>query len=89
MEQFIVTGGAGLIGSNLVAALNARGIGDILVTDHLNHPLKEKNLARLSYARYLDRDAFRTALRAGEIAPAQRRSLERKWFFEKLRVGHN
>ena len=70
MERFIVTGGAGLIGSNLVEALNARGISDILVTDHLNHPLKEKNLARLRYARYLDRDAFRAALRADEIAPA-------------------
>jgi ADP-L-glycero-D-manno-heptose 6-epimerase len=70
MERFIVTGGAGLIGSNLVEALNARGISDILVTDHLNHPLKEKNLARLRYARYLDRDAFRAALRTGEIAPA-------------------
>ncbi len=70
MERFIVTGGAGLIGSNLVAALNARGISDILVTDHLNHPLKERNLARLRIARYLDRDAFRAALRAGAVAPA-------------------
>jgi len=69
MERFIVTGGAGLIGSNLVEALNARGVTDILVTDHLNHPLKEKNLSRLRYARYLDREAFRAALRAGEIAP--------------------
>jgi len=70
MERYIVTGGAGLIGSNLVAALNARGVSDILVTDHLNHPLKERNLARLRYARYLDRAAFRSALRAGELAPA-------------------
>ena len=70
MERFIVTGGAGLIGSNLVAALNARGIEDILVTDHLNHPLKEKNLAGLRVGRYLDRGAFREALRAGQLAPA-------------------
>lgn len=70
MARFIVTGGAGLIGSNLVAALNARGFDDILVADHLNHPLKEKNLARLRFSRYLDREAFRAALRAGEIAPA-------------------
>ncbi len=69
MERFIVTGGAGLIGSNLVAALNARGFDDILVADHLNHPLKERNLGRLRVARYLDRDAFRRALRAGEIPP--------------------
>ena len=71
MEQFIVTGGAGLIGSNLIAALNARGIDDILVVDHLNHPEKERNLAALAYRRYLDRDAFREALRAGQIAPAR------------------
>lgn len=70
MERFIVTGGAGLIGSNLVAALNARGVSDILVTDHLNHPLKERNLSRLRVSRYLDRAAFREALRAGEIRPA-------------------
>ena len=70
MERFIVTGGAGLIGSNLIEALNSRGFSDILVTDHLNHPLKEKNLARLRFSRYLDRDAFRAARRAGELAPA-------------------
>lgn len=71
MERFIVTGGAGLIGSNLVAALNARGIEDILVVDHLNHPGKEKNLGKLRYARYLDREAFRDALRAGQVGPAK------------------
>ncbi|MDR2849248.1 MAG: ADP-glyceromanno-heptose 6-epimerase [Verrucomicrobiota bacterium] len=70
MEQFIVTGGAGLIGSNVVAGLNARGIEDILVVDHLNHPGKEKNLAGLRYRRYLDRGAFREAVRAGGAAPA-------------------
>ena len=71
MERIIVTGGAGLIGSNVVAALNARGCDDILVVDHLNHPGKEANLAGLDYRRYLDRDAFRAALRTGEIAPTE------------------
>ncbi|GAM70226.1 ADP-L-glycero-D-manno-heptose-6-epimerase [Vibrio sp. JCM 19236] len=33
--MFIVTGGAGMIGSNIVKALNDRGINDILVVDNL------------------------------------------------------
>jgi ADP-L-glycero-D-manno-heptose 6-epimerase len=31
--MIIVTGGAGLIGSNIVAALNARGVKNTLVVD--------------------------------------------------------
>ena len=33
-QTFIVTGGAGLIGANIVAGLNRRGETDILVVDH-------------------------------------------------------
>ncbi|HEY9753698.1 MAG TPA: NAD-dependent epimerase/dehydratase family protein, partial [Oculatellaceae cyanobacterium] len=40
-SKVIVTGGAGFIGSNLVAALNARGIDDILIVDHLTRSLSE------------------------------------------------
>lgn len=68
--KFIVTGGAGLIGSNIVALLNERGEKDILVVDHLNHPEKQKNLDRLQYVDYMDRDAFRAAFLANEIGPA-------------------
>ena len=69
----IVTGGAGLIGSNIVKLLNARGEEDILVVDHLRgDPLKRRNLDSLRFARYLERDAFRAAVRAGEIAPPER-----------------
>lgn len=67
--RFIVTGGAGFIGSNLVQALNARGHADVLVVDHRNHPEKDRNLAALQYADYLDRDEFRRRVRDGEIAP--------------------
>ncbi len=67
--SIIVTGGAGLIGANLVAALNQRGIRDILVVDHLDHPAKKANLGRIEWAAYLEKDAFRTALQAGRIAP--------------------
>lgn len=70
MPSFIVTGGAGLIGSNLVAALNRRGHDDILLVDHLNHPAKERNLAALRYRAFMDKQAFRQALAAGRIPPA-------------------
>ena len=66
----IVTGGAGLIGSNIVRELNERGIDDILVVDHLNHPEKDANLARLRYAQYMDRAEFREAIRSGLVEPA-------------------
>jgi ADP-L-glycero-D-manno-heptose 6-epimerase len=34
---YVVTGAAGFIGSNLVKALNQRGIGDIIAVDNLAH----------------------------------------------------
>lgn len=66
-ERFIVTGGAGFIGSNIVAALNARGDDNILVVDDLGRDEKWKNLVGLRYDDYLDRDAFRQAIREGRI----------------------
>jgi ADP-L-glycero-D-manno-heptose 6-epimerase len=57
--SFIVTGGAGLIGCNLVAALNKRGHRDILIVDRLNHPEKEANLDAVSYAGFVDKEVFR------------------------------
>lgn len=38
--MIIVTGGAGFIGSNIVKALNDKGITDILVVDNLKDGLK-------------------------------------------------
>ena len=71
----IVTGGAGLIGSNIVRLLNARGETDVLVVDHLRgDPLKKRNLDSLSFAEYLERDAFREAVRAGKRRRRVRRS---------------
>ncbi len=43
--MILVTGGAGFIGSNLVASLNERGVSDIAVNDHLDSA-KQKNLAK-------------------------------------------
>ena len=65
--MYIVTGGAGLIGSAVVAALNARGISNILVVDHLGNSDKWKNLAPLAYDDYLEKEIFREKLRKGEF----------------------
>jgi ADP-L-glycero-D-manno-heptose 6-epimerase len=44
--MLLVTGGAGFIGSNVVAALNGAGRADVAVCDTLGHDGKWRNLAR-------------------------------------------
>lgn len=44
--MLIVTGGAGFIGSNIVAALEERGETDIVVVDRLRDGIKWKNIAK-------------------------------------------
>jgi ADP-L-glycero-D-manno-heptose 6-epimerase len=53
--KYIVTGGAGFIGSNLVRELNARGETDILIVDELGETEKWKNLVGLAYEDYIDK----------------------------------
>jgi len=60
--RYIVTGGAGFIGSNIVAALNERGEEDILVVDHLGQSEKWRNLVGLKFADYREKDDFRAAV---------------------------
>lgn len=69
--KFIVTGGAGLIGANLVAALNQRGEKAILIVDSLNHPDKEANLRRIEYESFMDKDEFRAKVRGGQATAPQ------------------
>lgn len=54
----IVTGAAGFIGSNIVKALNERGISDIVAVDNLTNGNKFKNLADCEIAYYLDKQEF-------------------------------
>ena len=63
--MIVVTGGAGMIGSNIVAALNARGRSDILVVDDLTDGHKIDNLADLAVQDYADKDEFLPRLEAG------------------------
>jgi ADP-L-glycero-D-manno-heptose 6-epimerase len=56
--RMVVTGGAGLIGSAIVWALNRRGIDDIVVVDRLDATEKWKNLVPLRFSDYLDADRF-------------------------------
>jgi ADP-L-glycero-D-manno-heptose 6-epimerase len=56
--MIVVTGGAGFIGSCAVAKLNELGFKDLIVVDHLNHPLKEKNLTGKKFVTYLDKREF-------------------------------
>jgi ADP-L-glycero-D-manno-heptose 6-epimerase len=48
--MLLVTGGAGFIGSNIVAALNEAGRSDIVVCDVLGHEGKWRNLAKRQLA---------------------------------------
>ncbi len=56
--MFLVTGGAGFIGSNLVRGLNARGIDDILIVDDLEHGDKHRSLNSLEFTDFVDYRKF-------------------------------
>jgi len=64
--MIIVTGGAGFIGSNIVKALNNKGIDDILVVDDLTDGRKFKNIVDCQIADYLDKDEFIEQVMDGE-----------------------
>jgi ADP-L-glycero-D-manno-heptose 6-epimerase len=63
--MIIVTGGAGFIGSNIIAQLNIQGITNILVVDHLQNGRKIFNLSDLNFCDYLDRDDFLNKILSG------------------------
>ena len=63
----IVTGAAGFIGSNIVKALNARGISDIVAVDNLAKADKFKNLVDCEIAEYVDKKDFLDVVESGEL----------------------
>ena len=63
----IVTGAAGFIGSNLVRALNARGVTKIIAVDNLTRADKFKNLVDCDIVDYLDKQEFIDRLLSGDF----------------------
>ena len=62
----VVTGAAGFIGSNIVKALNGRGITDIIAVDNLSSGDKFRNLVDCEISHYLDKHEFLDLLLDGE-----------------------
>ena len=71
--MYIITGGAGFIGSAMIWKLNTLGVSDILVVDNLGLSEKWKNLVNRSYAAYMHRDAFLDAVRKDALDEALQR----------------
>ncbi|RKP59255.1 ADP-glyceromanno-heptose 6-epimerase [Pararobbsia silviterrae] len=63
----IVTGAAGLIGSNLVKALNERGETDIIAVDNLTRADKFRNLVDCELTDYLDKTEFVERFASGDF----------------------
>jgi ADP-L-glycero-D-manno-heptose 6-epimerase len=66
----VVTGGAGFIGSCIIAKLNTFGWQDIAVVDHLeNNDSKAANLKKKHYAQYWDKADFLKAILEDKVDP--------------------
>ena len=72
MEQpIVITGAAGFIGRNTVAALNARGVKNLLLVDTLGKDEKWRNLVGLQFTDLLDKDEFLALVQAGKAPAAE------------------
>ena len=66
--MYLVTGGAGFIGSNIVAALEERGLGPVIVCDRLRDGDKWRNLAKRELAEIIHPDDLLYFLEGDEPA---------------------
>jgi len=65
--KVVVTGAAGMIGSNLVHGLNAIGIDDVIAVDDLTDGPKYRNLLGAKLSDYFDRSDFYARFARGEF----------------------
>ena len=65
--KVVVTGAAGMIGSNIVHGLNAIGIDDVIGVDDLTDGPKYRNLLGAKLSDYFDRSDFYTRFARGEF----------------------
>ena len=65
--MYVVTGGAGFIGANIVKALNGRGSDEIIVVDNLERADKFLNLVDCEIADYFDKRDFLLKLESGHF----------------------
>ena len=69
--MIVITGGAGFIGSNIAAALEARGDGPLVVCDRLRRGGKWRNVAKRGLADLVAPEAlFETLDRAADAVRA-------------------
>ena len=64
--MWVVTGGNGFIGSQMVLELNRQGITDIVVVDPVPQNQRPALLAKAKFSRFLDRDALWSFLETKE-----------------------
>ncbi len=66
--MWVITGGAGFIGSALLWKLNEEGHTDLMVVDRAEFPQKKKNLKKRRFDDYLEADDFKKRLLAGRFS---------------------
>lgn len=65
--KVVVTGAAGMVGSNLVHGLNSIGIDDVIAVDDLTDGAKFRNLVGSRLCDYFDRNEFYDRFALGEL----------------------
>lgn len=69
--KVVVTGAAGMIGSNIVHGLNAMGIDDVIAVDDLTDGPKYRNLLGARISDYFDKSEFYTRFARGEFGKVE------------------
>lgn len=65
--MYVITGGAGFLGSAMLWQLNQRGVEDCIVVDNLARGEKWKNLVNRRYADYIHKDTFMDMVRRDAV----------------------